>query len=237
MKNILCIAKKVTVFLAITIIMTTMFSVSFLATETVKINGHDFAVGDTVTYTANFKCEKACSGITATVAYDDASLELDADSVNIPNLGMLAIANTENAGKVSFIGIDAMKGFDFTEGKLLVSISFKVKDGAKDNDIKLEITEVTDTDTNTVTAEGYTVAESVSGGEYDGEITTLSNGDDIIEEDQKNKKEESANTQQQTQPEKVNKTTVVWIIVAVIVAVAVIGTVAMKVLKKKNGEA
>lgn len=234
MKNILSITKKITVFFVITVIMATMLSVSFSATEAVKINGQDFAVGDTITYTANLKCDKALSGVTATVTYDDASLELDTESVNIPNLGMLAIANTENAGKVSFIGIDAVKGFDFAEDKLLVSMTLKVKDGATDNDIKLEITEITDTDMNNVTADGYTVTESVTGGEYDGEITTLSNGDDIIEKDQKNKPTGSA--QQGGQSKEINKTTVVWIIVAVLIGVAVIGTVGMKVLKKKKGE-
>lgn len=234
MKNIFSIAKKITVFFVITVIMATMLSVSFSATEAVKINGQDFAVGDTITYTATFKCDKACSGITATVTYDNESLELDTESVNIPNLGMLAIANTENAGKVSFIGIDALKGFDFTEGKLLVSMTLKVNEGAKDNDIKLEITEVTDSDTNTVTADSYTVTESVTGGEYDGEITTLGDGDDIIEEDQKNKKPSAV--QQGEQSKGMNKTTVVWIIVAVLVGAGVIGTAVMKTLKKKKGE-
>ncbi len=234
MKNILCVAKKVAVFLVITVIMATMFSVSFFATETVKINGQDFNVGDTVTYTATFNCDKACSGVTATATYDDASLELDAESVNIPNLGAMAIANTENAGTVSFIGIDVLNGFDFKGGKLLVSMTFKVKEGAKDNDVKLTVSEVTDIDTNVITADGYTVEEKVENGSYDGEVTTLSNGDDLIEQDKKNKPTAGATTQQDTQPKEVNKTTVVWIIVVALVVVAVAVTVVMKLKQNKS---
>lgn len=233
MKNVLSITKKLTVFLMITIIMATMFSVSFFATESVKINGESFNVGETITYTASFKCEKLCSGVTATVTYDDTALELDKESVNVPNLGLLAISNVDNPGVVKFIGIDVLNGFDFTKGDLLVSMSFKVKDGAVDNDIKLELTELTDIDTNIIPADSCTVEESIQKGTYDGEVATLGDGDEIIKQDQENKKN---NPTQQSQPEELDKTTSVWIIVVVLIVVAVIVTVVCKVLKNKKGE-
>ena len=233
MKNILSITKKVTVFLMITIIMATMFSVSFFATESVKINDESFNVGETITYTAVFKCEKKLSGVTATVTYDDSALELDKESVNVPNLGLLAISNVDNPGVVKFIGIDVVKGFDFTQGDLLVSMTFKVKDSAKDNDIKLELTELTDIDTNVIQPDSCTVEEAVQKGTFDGEIATLGDGDELIKQDQENKKN---NPTQQSQAKELNKTTSVWIIVIVFVIVAVVVTVVCKVLKNKKGK-
>lgn len=231
MKNVLSITKKLTVFLMITIIMATMFSVSFFATESVKINGESFNVGETITYTAVFKCEKLCSGVTATVTYDDSALELDKESVNVPNLGLLAISNVDNPGVVKFIGIDVLNGFDFTKGDLLVSMSFKVKDGATDNDIKLELTELTDIDTNIISADSCTVEEAVQKGTYDGEIATLGDGDELIKEDQENKKD---NQTEESKTKGLDKTTSVWIIVVVLIAVAVIVTVVCKIFKNKK---
>lgn len=230
MKNIFYITKKITVFLMTMIIMATMFSVSFFATETVKINEEAFSIGDTITYTAVLKCEKICSGVTATVTYDDSALELDKESVNVPNLGLLAISNTDNPGVVKFIGVDVVKGFDFTKGDLLVSMSFKIKDGAADNDIKLELTELTDIDTNAIPVDNCTVEESIQKGVYDGEIATLGDGEEIIKQDKQN------NQTQQNQSKELDKTTVVWIIVAVLIVVAVAITVVCKVLKNKKGE-
>lgn len=212
------------------IIMATMFSVSFFAADTVKINGETFNVGDTVTYTAVLKSEKICSGITAGVTYNDSALELDKESVNVPNLGSLNISNTDTAGEVKFIGLDAIKGFDFTEGKLLVSISFKIKDGAADNNIKLSITDIVDLETNVIASDGYTIEEKIIAGGYDGEIINPGNGEDIIEEDQKNQQSQKSNKE-------FDKTTIVWMIVAVLVVVAVLGTVVFKILKnRKNTE-
>lgn len=233
MKNLLSVTKKATVFFMITIIMATMFSVSFFATDSVKINGESFNVGETITYTAVFKCDKICSGVTATVNYDDSALELDKKSVNIPNLGLLAISNVDNPGVVKFIGIDVVKGFDFTNGDLLVSMSFKIKDSAKDNDIKLELSELTDIDTNIIQPDSCTVEESVQKGTYDGEVATLGNGDELMKQDQENKEN---NQTQQSQPKKLDKTTGVWIIVVVLIAVAVVVTVICKILKNKKGK-
>lgn len=229
MKKILYLSKNIAIFLVMFIIMATMFSVNFSAADTVKINGETFNVGDTVTYTATLKSEKICSGITAGVTYNDSALELDKESVNIPNLGSLTISNTDTAGEVKFIGLDAMTGFDFTEGKLLVSMSFKVKEGAADNDIELSITDIVDLETNVIISDSYTVEEKITAGGYDGEIITPGNGDDIIKEDQKNQQSQKSNKE-------FDKTTIVWIIVAVLVVVAVLGTVVFKILKNRKNK-
>lgn len=227
MKKLYYYAKKITAFAVVAVILATMFSVNTFAADTVKINGETFNVGDTITYTATFKCDKICSGITSTVAYDENALELDKESVNVPNLGSLMVSNVETDGLVKFIGLDVVSGFDFTKGNLLISLSFKVKDGATDNDIKLEISDITDIDTNVITADSYSLEEKVTSGTYSGDIVTPGDGNDIIEEDKKNNPNNQNN-------EKPDKTTVVWIIVAVIVAVGVIGTVVVKVLKNNN---
>lgn len=225
MKRPFYFAQKITVFFVVAVVMATMFSVNIFAADTVKINGEAFNVGDTVTYTAVFKCEKVSSGITATVAYDENALELDKESVNVPNLGSLMVSNVETDGLVKFIGLDVVTGFDFTKGELLVSMSFKVKEGATDNDIKLEISEITDIDTNIISADSFSVEEKVSLGTYNGDIVTPGDGNDLIEEDQKNVQSNK----------KLDKTSVVWIIVGVLVAVGVIGTFVFRVLKNNNG--
>lgn len=234
MKKILYLSKNIAIFLMMFTIMATMFSVNFSAAGTVKINDETFNVGDTVTYTATLKSEKICSGITAGVTYNDSALELDKESVNVPNLGSLTISNTDTAGEVKFIGLDAITGFDFTEGKLLVSMSFKVKDGAVDNDIELSITDIVDLETNVIASDGYTVEEKITAGSYDGEIINPGNGDDIIEEDQKN--QQSKNQQSQKSNKEFDKTTVVWMIVAALVVVAVLGTVVFKILKNHKNK-
>ena len=229
MKKTVSFIKTAISFIMVGVVMATMFSVNIFAVDTVKINDVEFKVGDTVTYTAVFKCDKICSGITAGVTYDDTSLELDKDSVNVPNLGSLMVSNVETAGVVKFIGLDVMTGFDFSEGDLLVSLTFTVKDGAKDNIIKTEISDITDIDTNIISEECYSVQEAVAEGTYNGEIVTPGDGDDIIAEDQKNIKSNK----------KLDKTTVVWIIVAVLVVVAVVVTVVLKKTKntKSKGKA
>lgn len=226
MKKILGVAKRIAIFMVVAVIMATMFSVNIFAAETVKINGETFNVGDTVTYTAVFKCDKICSGITAGVTYDDSALELDKDSVNVPNLGSLMVSNLETAGVVKFIGLDVMTGFDFTKGDLLVSMTFTVKEGATDSTIKAEISDIADIDTNIITEDSYSIQEAVVEGTYTGEIITPGDGDDIIAEDQKNIESNK----------ELDKTTIVWIVVAVLVVVAIVGTLVVKVLKNKKGE-
>ena len=226
MKKILGVAKRIAIFMVVAVIMATMFSVNIFAAETVKINGETFNVGDTVTYTAVFKCDKICSGITAGVTYDDSALELDKDSVNVPNLGSLMVSNLETAGVVKFIGLDVMTGFDFTKGDLLVSMTFTVKEGATDSTIKAEISDIADIDTNIITEDSYSIQEAVVEGTYPGEIITPGDGDDIIAEDQKNIESNK----------ELDKTTIVWIVVAVLVVVAIVGTLVVKVLKNKKGE-
>lgn len=226
MKKILGVAKRIAIFMVVAVIMATMFSVNIFAAETVKINGETFNVGDTVTYTAVFKCDKICSGITAGVTYDDSALELDKDSVNVPNLGSLMVSNLETAGVVKFIGLDVMTGFDFTKGDLLVSMTFTVKEGAADSTIKAEISDIADIDTNIISEDSYSIQEAVVEGTYTGEIITPGDGDDIIAEDQKNIESNK----------ELDKTTIVWIVVAVLVVVAIVGTLVVKVLKNKKGE-
>ncbi len=225
MKKYFSLIKKATAFFTMAVVMVSMFTVCAFAADTVKINGEAFNKGDTVTYTVMFKCDKVCSGINARVEYDEASLELDKESVNIPNMGPLAISNPDAPGVVKFIGTDVVTGIDFTEEKLMVSMSFKIKDEAVDNEIKFGVSELTDVDVETIPVESCTINESVTAGEYDGEITTLGNGDEIIENDKKN----NANNDQK-QP--ISKTTVVWIIVGALVVISVGVSIALKLVKK-----
>lgn len=236
MKKYFSLAKRAAAFFIIAVVMASMCAVSGFAADTVKINGETFNKGDTVTYTVMFKCDKVCSGINAKISYDDKSLELDKESVNIPNMGPLAISNADEAGLVKFIGTDVVTGMDFTEEKLMTTMSFKVTDTAVDNEIKFELAEIIDVNVEDVPAESYTVNESVTVGEYKGEITTLGNGDDIIEEDRKNTANKADNENNANEvKEPMSKATVVWIIVGALVVVAVVVSVVLKVVKKPAG--
>ncbi len=233
MKRIFSLTKKITAVFIMTVVMASVFSVCTYAADTVKINGETFNKGDTVTYSVMFKCDKKCSGINAGVTYDQASLELDKESVNIPNLGSLAIVNPDTLGVVKFIGTDVGQGIDFTEEKLLVSMSFKIKDDAVDTDLKFEMIELIDIDLENVSEDSYTFNESVAAGEFEGEITTLGNGDDIIEKDKK--EIQASMTTEAKKP--MSKSTVVWIIVGALVVVAIVVSVAIKVVNNKSSVA
>ncbi|MEE0061384.1 MAG: hypothetical protein UE295_11210 [Acutalibacteraceae bacterium] len=229
MEKYFSLVKKATAFFVITVVIASMFSVCTFAADTIKINGEAFKKGDVVTYNVMFKCDKACSGINAKVSYDENSLELDKESVNVPNMGPLAISNTDEAGFVKFIGTDVVTGMDFTEEKLMVSMSFKVKDEAVDSEIKFELTEIIDVNIENVPVESYTINESVVAGEYTGEITTLGDGDDIIEQDKKNN---ANNKNAIKQP--MSKTTLVWLLVGALIVVAVVISVVLKFVKKSS---
>lgn len=229
MEKYFSLVKKATAFFVITVVIASMFSVCTFAADTIKINGEAFKKGDVVTYNVMFKCDKACSGINAKVSYDENSLELDKESVNVPNMGPLAISNTDEAGFVKFIGTDVVTGMDFTEEKLMVSMSFKVKDEAVDSEIKFELTEIIDVNIENVPVESYTINESVVAGEYTGEITTLGDGDDIIEQDKKNN---ANNKNAIKQP--MSKTTLVWLLVGALIVVAVVISGVLKFVKKSS---
>lgn len=229
MEKYFSLVKKATAFFVITVVIASMFSICTFAADTIKINGEAFKKGDVVTYNVMFKCDKVCSGINAKVSYDENSLELDKESVNVPNMGPLAISNTDEAGFVKFIGTDVVTGMDFTEEKLMVSMSFKVKDEAVDSEIKFELTEIIDVNIENVPVESYTINESVVAGEYTGEITTLGDGDDIIEQDKKNN---ANNKNAIKQP--MSKTTLVWLLVGALIVVAVVISVVLKFVKKSS---
>lgn len=232
MKKLFSLTKNAIAVFVMAVVMASMFSVCTYAADTVEINGEAFNKGDQITYSVMFKCDKKLSGINASVTYDKDSLELAKESVNIPNLGSLAIANPDMPGVVNFIGTDIGSGIDFTEEKLIVSMTFKVKNEAKNNDLKIDFVELLDVDLENVTVDGYTFNESVTAGEYEGEVTTLGNGDEIIEKDQKEQKKiQQTTTTQAKQP--MSKSTVVWIVIGVLVAVAVAVSVVIKVVNNK----
>ena len=176
MKKLLSKIKKVTNVCTILLMIMCMFSLTVGAEDTVNVNGTQFKVGDTVTYVAEFKCDKICGGINATLTYADSVLEIVENTVNVPNLGLTA-ANYENLGIIRFAGIDA-NGFDFSESKVLITVSFKLK-GTGDNTISLKIDEIFDNDLAEIDASAYQLTEKISAGVYDGEIVDPNNYENI----------------------------------------------------------
>lgn len=188
----------------------------------IKINGETFSNGDTLTYIADFQCDEAFAGINITVKYPVEVLELDKESVNVPNLGSMAIANTDTPGEIRFTATDIGSGFDFTEEKLLVSATFKVKDGATTGDIQMDVMELINTDLEDIDIDRYFIAEKLQKGNYDGTVVNPISGEEYIEE-------ESTSTPTD------NKNSVV--IFTVVIAVVLIGSVSVivAVKNKKSG--
>ncbi len=188
----------------------------------IKINGETFSNGDTVTYVADFQCDKAFAGINITVKYPVEVLELDKESVNVPNLGSMAIANTDTLGEIRFTATDIGSGFDFTEEKLLVSATFKVKDGATTGDIQTDIVELINTDLEDIDIDSYFIAEKLQKGNYDGTVVNPISGEEYIEEESTSTPTDSKNS---------------VVIFTVVIAVVLIGSVSVivAVKNKKSG--
>ncbi len=201
------------------------------AADTVKINDKEFNKGDTITYIASLQCDKACAGINTTVTYPAESLTLIEDSINVPNLGM-TIANSENEGEIRFIATNVEEGFDFKEYTLLISVSFTIKDDAKDATIQTNIDEIIDVDLLNVGIENYLISEEIKEGTYEGEIVNPVDGAEYIENDTGN----SIAVNDGTTETQDNKTTVIIITVAVAVALIVLASVAVVYKRKKESK-
>ena len=188
----------------------------------IKINGETFSNGDTLTYIADFQCDEAFAGINITVKYPVEVLELDKESVNVPNLGSMAIANTDTLGEIRFTATDIGSGFDFTEEKLLVSATFKVKDGATTGDIQTDIVELINTDLEDIDIDSYFIAEKLQKGNYDGTVVNPISGEEYIEEESTSTPTDSKNS---------------VVIFTVVIAVVLIGSVSVivAVKNKKSG--
>ena len=188
----------------------------------IKINGETFSNGDTLTYIADFQCDEAFAGINITVKYPVEVLELDKESVNVPNLGSMAIANTDTPGEIRFTATDIGSGFDFTEEKLLVSATFKVKDGATTGDIQMDVMELIYTDLEDIDIDSYFIAEKLQKGNYDGTVVNPISGEEYIEEESTSTPTDSKNS---------------VVIFTVVIAVVLIGSesVIVAVKNKKSG--
>lgn len=214
------VLKKAVVFLFLmSIIM--CFSITSAGATEVKINGESFSSGDTVTYTAEFECKEPIAGINVTIKYPGAVLELDKESVNVPNLGNMPIANTDTTGEIRFTATDIGSGFDFTEQKLLVSATFKVKDEASAGDVQLDIVELINTDLEDVDIDKYFVAEKFEKGQYDGNVVNPDGGEEYLEEEE-------------TPTDSKNSIVIFTVIIAVVLIGGVSAVVAVKNKKDKN---
>ena len=220
------ILKKSAAFLLVFLTLMFVGVSSVFADNSVTISGNKCSSGDTITYICMIQTDKRLSGINATLKYPAASLELQKESVNVPNLGM-TIANTNDEGRIRFIGVNAQEGFDFTEKKLLVSATFKVKNNAQNGSIEIDFEEVTDVDLAEVDMEKVVVEETVKKGSYDGDIVNPQSGDEYVEAEE-------------ASPEDKKNTVIIVTALsaaAVIVAVSVIVSLKRRKVNKGSDEA
>ncbi|MCH5299170.1 MAG: hypothetical protein J1E96_05330 [Ruminococcus sp.] len=101
---------------------------AFAAKGELTINEDAVAVeGDTVTYTLNMgDCTEELEGIQMQFMYDSEYLEVDADSLDFPNMNGV-VSNAGIADVILFTWTDVMNLADFTKTAPLVTVDFKVK--------------------------------------------------------------------------------------------------------------
>lgn len=145
-------------FFALLLSLTTIYSLAFspsvLAAEEkkCKVNDVEFSSGDTITYTLEIsQANDKFSGIDISIYYDPDCLELNTEKVSVP-VFKNALFNSDLKGEIRFNAIDIVDGFDFTNGGVVISAPFKIKDGEKQSsDITFSIRELYDMDSNNMT--------------------------------------------------------------------------------------
>ncbi len=132
---------------------------------------YDARIGDEITYTLEIKAAELFENVQAIVTYDADKLELVATkgSQACPDIANGLIFNAGEAGVVKF-NASNYEGYDFTEGKALITLKFNVKDDALST-IATVIEEMTIVGDGTqsyfsgsqaVITEGITVAETLT---------------------------------------------------------------------------
>lgn len=98
--------------------------------EKITVNGQSVSKGDTVTYEYYMSdISDAVEAVGSYIEYDASSLEYVEGSIgfDVLNNAMYNISD----GVIYFSAINVMNGYDIKDEKLIVTISFKVLDGAK----------------------------------------------------------------------------------------------------------
>ncbi len=211
-------------FLVTVWLVSVLVALGIVQTSAVKINNNDFQEGDIITYIVQIKMDTPLSGINGMIEYPKDSLELDKDSINIPELGDMVISNPNEEGIIRFVATNANEGFDFSNTRLLVTASFKVKEKAKDCSIKFTVTEATDVQLQDVTLADNEIIRSVQKGKYEGKIINPGNGEDIVDGGAYIDIDSSDSTDDSQPIDNKSKTIVITLVVAVVlIAVASVG--------------
>lgn len=111
----------------------------------ITINGKEFQVGDTVTYTAYLGgINQPVCGVDGSVNYNSSLLKIKEDSIEFPNMGN-PIYNAKEKDELLF-NTSNLDGFDFASEKVLVKVSFEVvgTSNATSSDISLTFRELLD---------------------------------------------------------------------------------------------
>lgn len=111
----------------------------------ITINGKEFQVGDTVTYTAYLGgINQPVCGVDGSVNYNSSLLKIKEDSIQFPNIGN-PIYNAKEKDELLF-NTSNLDGFDFASEKVLVKVSFEVvgTSNATSSDISLTFRELLD---------------------------------------------------------------------------------------------
>ncbi len=111
------------------ILLTALF---FVGGECAEVNGENVNPGDKVTFEIYVNSyPRKIQGVDAVIYYDSASFEIIEGSLELPNLNGFLI-NPNIPGEIRFNSI-SVEGYDFSDGGILASVSFKTIDTSSEN--------------------------------------------------------------------------------------------------------
>lgn len=123
--------KKMISLSAVFLICLTMLPLSANADENLTVNGEKVSKGDTITYEYYLGgIKELVAGAGCNIEYDPEFLEYEEDSIGFDVFNN-AIFNIKEEGIIYYSVVNGITGYDLSEEKLAVTVTFKVLDTAK----------------------------------------------------------------------------------------------------------
>lgn len=154
MKKGKALVKIFSIILAV-FIMLCINVVSFFAAD-------DFKSGDTVTYYVTMQSKENVGNIRFTISYNTDTLEMDKSLINFPYVETNT-CNAETPGKIVVMVME-QDGYDFTKEQQLITVTFKIKNGYKNGDVKFEMNDLYNTNLEVIANSDYSIKEEFKSG-------------------------------------------------------------------------
>lgn len=215
------IVKVFSVILAV-FIMVCIGAVSVFAAD-------DFKNGDTVTYHVTMQSKQVVGNARFTVSYNTDTLEMDKSTINFPYVETNT-CNAETPGKIVVMFME-QDGYNFTKEQQLITVTFKIKDGYKNGDVKFEMNEIYNTNLERIANSDYTVKEEIKTGSIPkeeiknpGDMLVKKSGNDV----------QSGDAQEKTELHETDPFVYILIGVGVVALLIVIAVIFVNIRKNKK---